>query len=146
MSLDLSRYIAVNTVNTVKERVGGKVSFRDRAFELDPQNETGFYSWNHFRIRVYDEGAAVRFVIDRKAVDVEDLRYRIHPELKGRDREVFDSVEVEVLSDEEVEVEAHFTKQQNSSGRVQNEKRLYHALYRSVIRPIIIATAQIGLK
>jgi hypothetical protein len=144
MGRDLSNYIAASTVRTVKEKVGGKVTFRDGAFERDPKAENGFYSWNHFRIRVYDEGGAIRFVIDRKISDVGDLRYRIHPDLQGKDKKVFSGVDVKDVSAEEVEVMARFVKRSNSSGRTQNEQTVYHALYRSVIKPILVATAQIG--
>lgn len=143
---NLSEYIAGRTIRTVMERVGGKATFRYQAFEMVPGDGSSFHSWNNFDVEVSDAGRFIDFVVRRRQGEMEDLFLRIHPDLKGRDKEVVGKVVVYGDSPDQVLIRAEMARASNSSGRMQNENRLYNSLYRSTIKPILIATAQIGVK
>ena len=134
---DLGEYLAGCLIGTVRGKVGNS-TFRDNVFEHDYHTPSSVLSWNKYRLTFYDEGSVIRIVVDR-AEGIGRLHSRINTFLQKEDKKVINRIDL-IDKKTEVEVIAYMTPRQNSSGRTNDESKIYHALYRSVIKPILIAT------
>ncbi len=130
----LNDYLAAKTVKHVSEAVGKKSSLRQGLFEREGN---GVLIWNDYSLSFIDEGKVIRVAIDSQG-SMGDFKKRLGEMNVPREySEIISGLEIKDRGGLEIEVQ--MTYHANSSKRTQNPKKLFYALFNSVVRPVLKA-------
>ena len=123
----------------VHERSGGR-GFGGGLFTKRKGGGNSFPIWNGYEMRIFDRGQSIEAVIARSngqsALHLKEQLRDLSVEKKYRD--VISSVYIEDRG-EDLAVGVRFVPMENSAGRTQNDRKLFHAFLNAAVKPALSA-------
>ncbi|MEK6855363.1 MAG: hypothetical protein AABX73_04030 [Nanoarchaeota archaeon] len=135
---DLSDYFARRTYQHILEIAGkSRVTFRNGVFGYNSEYPSSLQVWKDYEIRFVDKGRTIDVVLNSHRKPFSNAAKRLSDLRVSRDyKEIFDDIAVR-SEESHLVFEVQAVPKKNSSGRTQNEDKLFYALYQSVVKPIL---------